>query len=562
MSTASSGPRNSSTQHGPRAAGPRTDSAPRGRGDDALLPPGAAGATAPPSGTRLPGHDTLLPPGAAGATAPPSGTRLPGHDTLLPPGAAGATAPPSGTRLPGHDTLLPPGAAGATAPPSGTRLPGHDTLLPPGAAGATAPPSGTRLPGHDTLLPPGAAGSRTTGARRTLTPGVGDRPATSEAELPAQAGQLQEHATGLLRQGDELTYWLRKAQAPDQAAQAESRLREALPIALNAIDLSMAALEQLPGGRGVSAYQRVRWIDALTAVQRFSWESLLTDQRRDQDIGAVCAASDVRSRLDQLAELAGQGTVADQARAQLLELRAQVVAAQDQIGEPLPIPWLTGVLAAVARIVKVIAVGLLAAAATAAAQGGEIASQLLVAAVGLAVSAVSEEATRAARSWWDSPTVATRLDGVHHELLHAVDDLGCFLRRLEPGTSPTKDDLLLVRKTQFVALADTYQAKGLVMALDWPAAPEYAARLDRVSNLLGQISSAIDKRKQPLVLAASLGNMAQELARFSIPPDARIHHLAPESLRGRGDHPRTDGRATLEPARQVPGEPEILSSRC
>jgi len=350
---------------------------------------------------------------------------------------------------------------------------------------------------------------------------------------------LQDHATRLLHEGSELTGWLREAQATGQAAQADSRMRDALPVVLKAIDLSLSGLDKLPDGQSAGAYERAQWIDALTTVQRLPWESLLTDPGRNQDTGTACAVNDVRSSLDQLAESANPNQAAvKHARAQLLELRAQVAVAQRHTGKPLPVAWLTGVVGALARIVRIIAIGLLAAAATAATKGGDSTSELLAAAVGLAVSAVSAEVGGAARSRWDPPTVATRLDGVHHRLLHAVNDLSPFLERLASGFSPTKDDLQLARKTEFAALTDAYQAKVLATALDWPNAPKYMASVDQVSDLLGQISSGTDAGHHSPALAASLEDAAEELARFSIPLDARIHHLAPESLRGRKDRPR------------------------
>jgi hypothetical protein len=190
-----------------------------------------------------------------------------------------------------------------------------------------------------------------------------------------------------------------------------------------------------------------------------------------------------------------------------------------------------------------VAVGLLAAASAAATQGGDIASQLFAAVVGLAVSAVSAEVGQVAGSRWYSPTVATRLDGVHHNLISTVDDLSRYLPRLAPGSSTSTGDALVVHETQFAALACAYRAKRLAMALDWPAAADYSGRLDRVSDLLSQVSGVAETGNQSPALAASLAEMVGELAGFSIPLDAHIHELAPESLRGRRDHPRREGSA-------------------
>ena len=392
--------------------------------------------------------------------------------------------------------------------------------------------TGTRVPAPGARTAPRSAESK-----RAHT-------ATSGSKSPARADQLQDHAARLLRQGDELTDWLLAAQAPGQAAQAESRVRDALPVVLEAINLSVTGLDQLSGGRAVHAFEHARWLDALTTVRNLPWESLPGNQGREKDINAARALGDVRSRLDQLAEpVDAAPVVVEQARAQLILLRAQVKAAQAGTGGTPSATWLTEVLAAMVRIVRTIAAGLLAAASAAATQGGDIASQVIAAAVGLAVSAVSAEAGQAARSRWYSPTVATRLDGVHHDLISTVDDLSRYLPRLAPGSSPSKGDTLLVRETQFAALACAYHAKGLAMALDWPAAADYSGRLNRVGDLLSQVSNVTETGNQSPALAASLAAMVRELASFSIPPDAHIHELAPESLLGRKDHPRREGSA-------------------
>ena len=412
------------------------------------------------------------------ASGSPSGSpnqgstgKAPPDTPVSAPGAAGAPAPTgstvTGTRVPV------PGAAGAPAPTgstvTGTRVPA------PGAAGAPAP-TGSTVTGTRVPAPGARTAPRSAERKRAHT-------ATSGSKSPARADQLQDHAARLLRQGDELTDWLLAAQAPGQAAQAESRVRDALPVVLEAINLSVTGLDQLSDGRAVHAFEHAQWLDALTTVRNLPWESLPGNQGREKDINAARALSDVRSRLDQLAEPVNAApVVVEQARAQLILLRAQVKAAQAETGGTPSATWLTEVLAAMVRIVRTIAAGLLAAASAAATQGGDIASQVIAAAVGLAVSAVSAEAGQAARSRWYSPTVATRLDGVHHDLISTVDDLSRYLPRLAPGSSPSKGDTLLVRETQFAALACAYHAKR------WPwrsiGQPQRITRADLTASVI------------------------------------------------------------------------------
>ena len=443
------------------------------------------------------------------------------------PRAAVAPAPVAGTS--GRPVTAP---VGATSPEAIARSLGGTSASPPEAAVAPAPVAGTS--GAPVTAPVGATSPEA--IARSLGGTSASPPEAAVAPAPV--------AAQLLRRGDELTVWLRKAQASGQAAQAESRVRDALPVVLEAINLSVTGLDQLSGGRTVHAFEQARWLDALTTVRNLPWDSLPGNQGREKDINAARARSDVRSRLDQLAEPVNAAPVAvEQARAQLILLRAQVKAAQAETGGTPSATWLTEVLEAMVRIVRTIAAGLLAAASAAATQGGDIAAQVLAAAVGLAVSAVSAEAGQAARSRWYSPTVATRLDGVHHDLISTVDDLSRYLPRLEPGSSPGNGDTLLVRETQFAALACAYHAKSLALALDWPAAADYSGRLYRVSDLLSQVSSVAETGNQSPALAASLAAMVRELASFSIPLDARIHEFAPESLRGGRDHPRHEGSA-------------------
>src|SRR5262249_15928447 len=153
-------------------------------------------------------------------------------------------------------------------------------------------------------------------------------------------------------------------QAPGEAEQAEKRVRDALAAVLVAIDLSVSGLQELSGGRVVNEYERRQWKGALITVQGLDWSSVLTDDRWHADAMAAEAVSELKWWLDQMAGPSSLGTMAaEQAREYLLQLRAQVLAAQRETGEP-SIARLTGVLAAMARIVRTIAVGLLAAAAT------------------------------------------------------------------------------------------------------------------------------------------------------------------------------------------------------
>jgi hypothetical protein len=374
-------------------------------------------------------------------------------------------------------------------------------------------------------VPPVGRGSAMDGTRRAGRP--------ARVRQPPYADRLRFQAAGLLGQGEKLSDLLREAHAPGEAEQAEKRVRDALEAVLVAIDLSVSGLQELSGGRVANEYERRQWIDALTTVQGLDWSSLLTADRWHEDVIAAEAVGELKSCLGQLAGPSSLGTMAaEQARAYLLQLRAQVVAAQRETGEP-SIARLTGVLAAMARIVRTIAIGLLAAAATGMVQGGGIVSQVLAAAVGLAVSAISAEACRIIRSLWHPPTVATLLEDVHHDLVYAVDDLSGYLRRLDPGSAPAEHDVRLVRDTQFAALASRHHAKYLAGALVWSRSLEYSACLDTIGDLLGQVPSVIASGNGAQALADDLVANAPTLAGFSIPANAPVHDLAPESLRGR-----------------------------
>jgi hypothetical protein len=106
-------------------------------------------------------------------------------------------------------------------------------------------------------------------------------------------------------------------------------------------------------GAPYMSFDHAQWLDAVTTVRNLPWESLLSNQGREKDISAARAISDVRSRLDQLTDSVNMApVVVEQARAQLILLRAQVEAVQGETGGALPVTWLTDVLAAMARIVN------------------------------------------------------------------------------------------------------------------------------------------------------------------------------------------------------------------
>jgi hypothetical protein len=486
-------------------------------------PADATSSTAPRWGAVGAGPNIPGPQGAAAGAGP-----------NIPASRTGSPGPQGGTA--GGGPNIPASRTGSPGPQRGT-FTGLAAGTRPGPPGSTSALEMVSPRPGPSVSPDQAPSSPVEAAPGSGTAG----PAERTAGL-ASAGPLQFMAAGLLDRGDALRDLLEQARAPGEAAQAESRLRSALPIALDAIDLSLGYLAELQTGQFSNAYDVDRRASALNTIMKLDLAALAASgARRDAGI-APDVIGELKESLDRLASIADPATTVEQARNDLARLRDEINAAKRDLNRPLSISSVTDILTAVLRITTTVAIGLLSAASTALMEGGSLLSSLIAAAVGLAVSALATEACRTAVAL-RRPPAAARLAEAHDSLQSTIGDLSSFLRRLEPADAEDPEhDLALVRDTQFAAVADAYHARDLALALNWPRSQEYAAAVEAVTSVLGDIPGALgqdvgaSQRTTRLPdLAARLTSAAESLAGFSVPADAHVHDFAPREFRTLGD---------------------------
>lgn len=342
---------------------------------------------------------------------------------------------------------------------------------------------------------------------------------------------------------------LQQQLAAREDARAEERIQNALRVAGDLIDETIAGLRGLvsagSGGRpdselasGTEALGQINW----------EWLSGLTE-------GNPLAQQAVGN----LQTLASQHDCAapsvNEVCAILMVVRSEIDGLIDAQPRSLSIAWATQVLQITAQIVAAVAVGLIAAAASAASAGTGIVSALLPAAVGVVATGLCGRLVEAARAALQPPTSNACMQAAHKKLADMLADLTVFVRRMGETSPGLGRDRALVRDTAFSARVMAMYAGALAQTLDWSGASDYIRELEHLRKVCdGVARAAAQGDAASRALAERLDSAVQGLSNRVIPDDLRplgstVSNLPPLAQPGphtpaEQPHPVTPGLET------------------